>query len=121
MGNVTALQAVDTETLPPPVEAEQRRYRRYAVLLAGKFHRGKTSVDCVILDLSPLGAKLRLSEPLADDAIGTLESDRFGMIPGEVVWSKDESAGIRFLDQPAWIAGLLSMVLPLTKFETDPV
>lgn len=121
MGTMSALQSMhDHGPSPSETPANRRRFRRHAVLLTAKFHRGKTSVDCTIVDLSPTGAKLKLAQPISDKAVGTLENDRFGMIPGEVVWSSGEAVGIRFLDQPGWIAGLLSMVLPLTEFECTP-
>lgn len=121
MGTVASLTTVDDDSAPLPGSVEQRRYRRYSVVLSGKFHRGKTTNDCIILDLSPTGAKLRMSEPLAQKAVGTLESDKFGMIPGEVVWRNDQTIGIRFLDEPNWVAGLLSMVLPQTRFQGSHV
>ena len=121
MGTMAALQALNAEPAPRPIGTDNRRYRRYSVVLSGRFHRGKTSSDCIILDLSPTGAKLKMSHPLAQKAVGTLESTRFGMIPAEVVWRNDETLGIRFLDEPNWVAGLLSMVLPMTRFQPNAV
>ena len=118
MGTIAPLQTVEDHLLAPPATEDRRRYRRHTVLLKAKFHRGRTSVDCTIVELSPNGAKLRAAEPIADKAVGALENDRFGMIPGEVVWNNGEALVIRFLEQPNWIAGLLSMVLPLTEFES---
>ena len=121
MGTMAALHTADPEAPHQPSGADKRKYRRYSVVLSGKFHRGKTTNECIILDLSPTGAKLKMAEPLAQKAVGTLESDRFGMIPSEVVWRNDQTLGIRFLVEPTWVAGLLSMVLPTTPFHANPI
>ena len=98
---------------------EGRRYRRLAVFLSGKFHRGKQVTDCYVQNLSPTGAGVKVSQPLHEGAIGTLSSERFGMIAAEVAWTDENSAGLRFLDDPAWIALLFSTALPTTRFELD--
>ncbi len=92
----------------PVADDNRRRYSRKSVLLRGKFHRGKQSFDCLITNLSASGARVRVDQVLDTGVAGTLENDRFGMIPGEVVWQSDDHAGLRFLERPQWIARLLA-------------
>lgn len=101
--------------MPPltPSDDERRRYARKSVLLRARFHRGRQTVDCLITNISASGARVRVEQPLDAGGAGTLENERFGMIPGEVVWLDDDHAGLRFLERPQWIARLLATSIAL--------
>lgn len=101
------------DEMPPLTlsDDERRRYTRKSVLLRGRFHRGRETFDCLITNISASGARVRIDRPLENGAAGTLENDRFGMIPGEIVWLAKDHAGVRFLERPQWIARLLASVI----------
>ena len=92
----------------------RRRYERKHVLLAGRFLRGAESVSCLVIDISPNGARIMLDRCPDGDRLGALQIDRFGLFAGEVRWSGDGTAGIQFLDRPGTVAAAVAAVLPFT-------
>lgn len=92
----------------------RRRYERKHVLLAGRLLRGVDIVSCLVTDISANGARIVLDRCPEGDRFGALHIDRFGLFAGELRWSGDGSAGIRFLDQPKTVAAAVAAVLPFT-------
>lgn len=92
----------------------RRRYERKHVLLAGRLLRGDDTVPCLVTDISANGARIMLDRCPGGDRFGALHIDRFGLFTGEVRWSGDGSAGIRFLDRPKTVAAAVAAVLPFT-------
>ncbi len=93
--------------------AEQRRFKRKPVLWAARLETGEGSFDCITLDLSLGGAKLRMAttSPLKEPVSLVLE--RFGILHAEVAWQRPDTVGLRFTDEPEYIAGILGRTLPL--------
>jgi hypothetical protein len=90
-----------------------RRYRRKPVIWAASLEASNGVFDCVILDLSSGGAKLKVSQlvPLNEPAV--LNIGRFGTFPCKIVRSQVGEAGIQFTDPPPVITGRLGEILPL--------
>lgn len=98
----------------PDSTAAMRRYRRKPVIWAASLEASNGIFDCIILDLSSGGARLKISEivPLNEPAI--LAFGRFGTFPCTIVRSGFGEAGIQFSDPPEQIISRLGEILPLT-------
>ena len=115
----TAKTTETTTTVNPTPGIERRRHRRTSVLLRGSFRRGKEVVDCLITDLSSGGARLRPTQPIAGAVVGTLETPRLGLIPGEIVWIAGDSVGVRFLDRPNHVGELIRKAMPNSRIAAE--
>jgi DNA-binding response OmpR family regulator len=78
---------------------ERRRHRRKPVLWAAELETATQRYDCVVLDVSAQGAKVRVAAPLAPQQAVAVIIERFGRLRGEVVWIGHSLAGIRFTDE----------------------
>ena len=93
--------------------SERRRHKRKPVLWAARVETRSGATDCIILDLSLGGAKLRGTAPVAANQEVMLVIDRFGAVRAEVVWARSGHMGLRFTDKPEQIAHILGSTLPL--------
>lgn len=97
--------------------AHLREHSRKPVLWAGHIETPSAVIDCIALDLSLGGAKLRLGAPLPQDEAVTLVVERIGSFRARVMWQAQEggvrSAGIRFTDPPELITRMLRRALPV--------
>ncbi len=91
---------------------ERRQYSRTHLIWTGSLAFGDRSVDCVIMNASANGAKIRVAEALPFPEIVTLRIPRLGGFRAEVVWSRDNKLGVRFLEEPERVAELIEHVLP---------
>jgi hypothetical protein len=91
---------------------EFRRFRRKPVILASKLETNRGVFDCVALDLSLGGARLRLDENVAILERVTLVLARFGRFPSEIVWRNTREAGLQFCEAPEQIAGRFGTAIP---------
>ena len=113
-----------TDPEPPPTsgpipDIERRRHRRTSVLLRGRFCSGHQIVECLITDLSAGGARVRPSQPIEDAEVGSLETVRLGLIPGEIVWTASDSFGLRFFDRPNRIGDLIRQAMPNSRIAAE--
>ncbi|HXP30776.1 MAG TPA: PilZ domain-containing protein [Stellaceae bacterium] len=96
---------------------ERRERDRKPVLWSARLQTLSGSFDCIALDLSRGGAKVRLAVPLAPDQMVTLAIDRIGALRAKVVWQTDiagiRTAGLRFVEPTELIARTLRTALPL--------
>lgn len=106
-------QAGRPETLSLVPGDDRRAYKRAYVVVSGQVSNdSEKRLDCVVLDLSANGAKVRFEEPVMSDQIfkitlaGTVDFDV------EVVWTNGVFAGLKFLDSPTKVASVLAGVLP---------
>jgi hypothetical protein len=86
-----------------PVEAQRRQHPRKRVMWAGKIEIvALPPTDCVAVDVSLCGAKLRAQKPLPLKRKVRLKIDRFGAAPlhAAIVWQNGEAVGLQFLDPP---------------------
>jgi hypothetical protein len=81
--------------------AKVERSDRQRTILRGKVVFGllaSRSLDCVIRDLSPSGAKIRLAGPeLLPNVVWLLDLCRGQASEAQVVWARDRDAGLKFL------------------------
>jgi PilZ domain-containing protein len=87
------------EHLPDPLAGENRRKQfRHEVRWWAQLEVGTDCLACYVFDLSPSGAKVRVAKPMTAHQPVRLRMTPFGGFEGEVVWSRDGIAGIRFAD-----------------------
>jgi hypothetical protein len=111
---------LESRTAPISEEdaAALRRNVRKRVLWAAKLAYGSRRFDCVVVDLSLGGARIYLAQPLGTGELVTLALDRMGPLRAEIVWQEGHSIGLRFVDAPEKVAGLIGARLPLTPTPT---
>ena len=82
---------------------DHRQHPRAHVLRRGRivFRRGYSSLDCVVLDLSPSGARLKVDEWLALPDRFELRIENGPRREAEVRFRAREITGVRFLDESA--------------------
>jgi hypothetical protein len=81
--------------------SERRRHARRSGLWAAQLETAQGARrNCLVLDVSQTGAKLRLEHTTAPGELVTLIGDRFGTRRGRVIWAGNHRLGISFLDQP---------------------
>ncbi len=81
-----------------------REFVRTSVMWAAKLHLKTQTVNCVVLNISPDGAKIRLENIPDEMSPLTLHVDRIGDLPGEVVWQEGAMIGISFRESPSVVA-----------------
>ena len=91
--------------------SETRRFERTTVLWSGKLIFQEQSVACVIVNISSGGAMVRAEDSGIFVTSVVLRSSRFGDLAAEVVWRQDEEIGLKFVDDPEIVAGVLGRAL----------
>ena len=83
--------------------SEQRQFRRSHVLRRARivFRSGYSAIDCVVLDLSTGGARLKVSEWMALPDRFELRIENGPARDAEVRYRARETTGIRFVDDVA--------------------
>lgn len=108
---------------PPKQPSETktlRRHPRSAVFWSGTVQSGRASIDCIVLNMSPGGAKVKLLKRFTGDGSPVvLHIDRLGGYAAEVVWSEGEMIGLRFLKDPQQIAADIERELGRTNPKRD--
>jgi len=92
---------------------ELRRHVRKRVLWSAKLETTVGSFDCVILNISRSGAKLRISAPPLPPHNVELMLESCGALHGEVVWQEADKLGLRFSGDPEEIARIIGGTLSL--------
>ena len=96
-------------------DEERRVCKRAYVVVSGQVSdraEQEQTVDCVILNLSASGAKVRFDDPLMSDQIKRLTLAGTVGFDVEVAWTSGVFAGLKFLDTPEKVASVLAGVLP---------
>ena len=98
----------------PTHPKDRRKFVRTSVMWAGKLHLKTQTVNCVVLNISPDGAKIRLKS--IPDAMSplTLHVDRIGDLSGEVLWQDGAMIGISFHESPSVVAQRIEPALKAT-------
>lgn len=94
---------------------ERRNFDRTPVLWTGTMVCGDRTVDCVIMNASANGAKVRVSETFPFPSSVTLKIPRLGDFQADVVWTKENKLGVRFREKPAKVAKLMTEAMPQSK------
>jgi hypothetical protein len=80
--------------------SERRRHARRSGLWAAQLETAQGARrNCLVLDVSQSGAKLRTEQTAPPGELVTLIGDRFGTRRGRVVWAGNHRLGISFLDE----------------------
>jgi hypothetical protein len=111
MRSTDALQ--DEQVVGGATPADRRQHKRKPVLWAARIETRDGPSECIILDLSLGGAKLRSAASVTAHEEVTLVIDRFGALNGEVMWARSGRMGLRFTDAPDQIAHIIGATLPL--------
>ena len=80
---------------------ERRRATRKQVSWPAKLEVNDGWLDCQVMDLSPTGAKVRISGPLTGTNLVRISVDQLGVFDGTVVWQTKNYIGIQFSRLPA--------------------
>ncbi len=100
------------------VPAERRDLMRTLVMWAAEITHQDETYNCIVLNISTEGAKIRLYKRVNYISDVTLHIDRIGDLPGEVVWHRGEMIGIKFVEAPEInVARILPALSPAA---TDP-
>lgn len=84
---------------PAPLDDTNRRYAgRRRVIWSAHFHSDRGETDCIVLDLSPDGVRLRFPEAVpVDYDLCTLDVPRLGRFTCEMSWRRGHHMGLRIL------------------------
>ena len=104
----------DRQTELRPGES-RRAHPRFTVVWTGRIVAASRVLDCVVLNISASGAKLRVFETMELPQRFTLIVDRFGDFPAELVWRDRRSAGVRFVGDPTQIGQTFAQALPVSR------
>jgi hypothetical protein len=104
-------------------EAAERRLspRQTMILRVGLLAHGERSTFCLVKNISPMGAQLRLYGQVAEGISVTLAVGDEDPVRGQIAWAKDGTAGVEF-ENPLDATTLLRAMqkLPATKRRSSP-
>jgi hypothetical protein len=89
------------ESISSELGSERRSNARARRLYGGKivFNNGSSSLDCLVRDLSPKGARLEVASPIGIPDSFDLHINRNGARhPSKIAWSSGTQIGVMFLD-----------------------
>jgi hypothetical protein len=81
---------------PGQPRIERREHGRYKATWWAEIELPTGRLTCTVFDLSPGGARLRVTRAIAEDEEVTLVIPPFGRFAAQVIWSGDACIGIRF-------------------------
>jgi hypothetical protein len=94
----SAVTTVPSEVSPAD-DAERRRHRRRSGAWSARLETARGDrVGCIVLDLSPGGAKLVLEKSIAVGDLVTFATERFGMHRGRIAWAAGRRVGLAFIE-----------------------
>lgn len=107
------------ETERPADWTEHRKFPRTNVVWEGKLETCGEVHDCIVLNLSANGAKLKLETPVTGHHwSGVLTIPKLGSFKAKVVWTTPKGSnelGLTFQDPPAAVALALADALPRSR------
>ncbi len=101
-----------------PAALERRQHQRHMTRLGGCLRPSLSDLVlryCDILDVSANGAQIRTTKPLAADSWVTLGIEQLGKIHAQVVWRRDNLAGVQFAAEPRYVTRMLRSILPVQQ------
>ena len=95
-----------------------RRSKRLAIYWPTTLVEGDLRRACTIVDVSRMGARLRVAPPPPPRTRVTLVDERVGALEATVMWSRGDLAGVEFLPPaPAVMARLRGLLQALEEAE----
>jgi hypothetical protein len=82
---------------------DKRRFRRQRVLREGRlvFNAGSSVINCIIRELGPGGARLRVPAPTnLPRSVGLMCLTSQMLYPSEIVWRHGDDLGVVFTGEP---------------------
>ena len=92
-------------------QEERRAFERKNVFRKARLVLPEGAINCVVYDLSMGGARVRLVAQLQKQQRLRLDIEKLSPLNAEVVWLGIGMVGIRFTDDPAFIARTLGPLL----------
>jgi len=90
----------------------RRKFERATVLWSGSLVCGDEIIDCLIVNVSPAGAMVRVENPdLCKENTAVLRCPRFGELSGEITRRQEKELGIDFLDSEQVVANKMEKAL----------
>ena len=84
-----------------PESSDRRRHRRRSGFWSAQLETtAGQRLDCIVLDVSDSGARLRIKHPMLSGDVMTLSGKRFEARGVRVAWVSGERAGLVFLSPP---------------------
>jgi len=103
-------------------EKNRRKFERITVLWSGSLVCEGQVVECVIVNVSPAGALVRVENPAVCKKSVVLRSPRFGELSGEITWRQDKELGIEFQDSEQVVARKMEKALhEPSQGDSDPI
>ena len=97
-----------------------RRSKRLPIHWPTMLVEGDVRRACTVVDVSRIGARLRLASPPPPRTPVMLIDERVGTIEGIVTWSRGDQAGVEFLQPaPGVMARLRALLLALEEAEAS--
>ncbi len=96
--------AIEAYFYRPTHPKDRREFVRTSVMWAAKLHLKTQTINCVVLNISPDGAKIRLESIPDQLSPATLQVERIGDLPGEVMWQEGAMIGVSFHESPSVVA-----------------
>jgi len=89
----------------------RRKFERITVLWSGSLECDGQVFECLIVNVSPGGALVRVDNPASCKKSVILRSPRFGELAGEITWRQDKELGIKFSDSEQVVANKMEKAL----------
>ncbi|WP_120496272.1 PilZ domain-containing protein [Kiloniella sp. EL199] len=95
------------------VSDDKRRFQRVSVLWSGEYADDQgAEQQCVIFDVSVNGVRAKFDQALEIGTQFVLKIAGGVQLMIEVVWSRGQTVGLRFRDNPNKLASIMAGVLP---------
>ncbi len=91
----------------PGAYKDKRQSARTRLLQPARLDWDGGGSDCLIYDLSAVGAQVRLPDPPPAGVAVRLQIPLMGRLDGEIVWRRADAAGLCFRATPADVARVL--------------
>ncbi len=76
---------------------DKRKHLRRNMGVKGKIEQGKQTVDCTVLDYSPLGGvRIECDKPIKNNGVVTVSTPHFAKTVARLAWQQDKSYGLAF-------------------------
>jgi len=84
-----------------------REYERSEVLFEARIKCGDFWRDCLLINLSVTGTKLKINSSFSQGEKVCLEIGNFGEFGGVVAWQNSQEIGVRFFHNPSELADVV--------------
>ncbi len=94
---------------------ERRSHRRTPTLWDARLECDAGVFSCVVLNISPGGAMLRIDAPLIEGGRASLMIERFGTLAAQIMWQlpAERKLGLRFSAEPERVVRFLAGAVSL--------